>query len=85
MRPGVGGSAIDQRTTRHAGYGLSQGKRKRIEECFGWLKTSQGAGQGGWGLYGDPLRIAEPSWIKSFLNLFIIQNGICSVLNSATT
>jgi transposase len=34
-----GGSAIDQRTTRHAGYGISQKKRKRIEECFGWLKT----------------------------------------------
>jgi hypothetical protein len=34
-----GGSAIDGRTTRHAGYGLSQKKRKRIEECFGWLKT----------------------------------------------
>ena len=33
-----GGSAIDARTTRHAGYGLSQKKRKRIEECFGWLK-----------------------------------------------
>lgn len=34
-----GGSAIDQRTTRHAGYAVSQRKRKRIEECFGWLKT----------------------------------------------
>jgi len=34
-----GGSAIDRRTTRHLGYGLSQKKRKRIEECFGWLKT----------------------------------------------
>jgi transposase len=34
-----GGSAIDQRTTRHAGYPVSQRKRKRIEECFGWLKT----------------------------------------------
>jgi transposase len=34
-----GGSAIDQRTTRHAGYRISQQKRKRIEECFGWLKT----------------------------------------------
>ena len=33
-----GGSAIDQRTTRHAGYALSQTRRKRIEECFGWLK-----------------------------------------------
>jgi IS5 family transposase len=34
-----GGSAIDGRTTRHEGYGISQRKRKRIEECFGWLKT----------------------------------------------
>jgi transposase len=33
-----GGSAIDARTTRHAGYAVSQRKRKRIEECFGWLK-----------------------------------------------
>jgi transposase len=34
-----GGSAIDGRTTRHPGYAVSQHKRKRIEECFGWLKT----------------------------------------------
>ena len=34
-----GGSAIDGRTTRHEGYQVSQKKRKRIEECFGWLKT----------------------------------------------
>src|SRR5229473_2679737 len=34
-----GGSAIDGRTTRHSGYAISQKKRKRIEECFGWLKT----------------------------------------------
>ena len=34
-----GGSAIDGRTTRHAGYKVSQRKRKRIEEVFGWLKT----------------------------------------------
>ena len=34
-----GGSAIDSRTTRHQGYRFSQKKRKRIEECFGWLKT----------------------------------------------
>lgn len=31
--------AIDGRTTRHAGYAVSQRKRKRIEEIFGWLKT----------------------------------------------
>jgi hypothetical protein len=34
-----GGSAIDGRITRHAGYLLSQRKRKRIEEVLGWLKT----------------------------------------------
>ena len=33
-----GDSAIDARSTRHAGYKVSQKKRKRIEECFGWLK-----------------------------------------------
>lgn len=35
----IGGSAIDGRTTRHAGYRLSQIVRKRIEEHFGWGKT----------------------------------------------
>jgi transposase len=34
-----GGSAIDSRTTRHVGYEISQRKRRRIEEVFGWLKT----------------------------------------------
>ncbi len=34
-----GGSAIDERTTRHEGYKISQRKRKRIEEVFGWMKT----------------------------------------------
>src|SRR6059058_912043 len=34
-----GGSAIDKRTTRHAGYKVSQVRRKRVEEVFGWLKT----------------------------------------------
>jgi len=34
-----GGSAIDERTTRHAGYEISQRKRKRVEEIFGWMKT----------------------------------------------
>ena len=35
-------SAIDGRTTRHAGYGLSQRIRKRIEEAFGWVKIIAG-------------------------------------------
>jgi IS5 family transposase len=33
---------IDARTTRHPGYALSQQKRKRVEEIFGWLKTVGG-------------------------------------------
>ena len=32
-------SAIDERTTRHEGYAVSQRKRKRVEEVFGWMKT----------------------------------------------
>jgi IS5 family transposase len=35
-------SAIDRRTTRHAGYGVSQRFRKRVEEIFGWMKTVGG-------------------------------------------
>jgi len=35
-------SAIDRRTTRHPGYLTSQRVRKRIEEAFGWIKTTGG-------------------------------------------
>jgi len=38
----IKGSAIDGRTTRHAGYGVSQRKRKLVEEAFGWGKTIAG-------------------------------------------
>ena len=30
---------MDGRTTRHIGYAISQRKRKRVEEIFGWAKT----------------------------------------------
>jgi hypothetical protein len=36
----IKGSAIDGRTTRHAGYGMSQRKRKLVEEAFGWARLS---------------------------------------------
>lgn len=36
------GSAIDGRTTRHAGYAVSQRRRKLVEEPFGWMKTIGG-------------------------------------------
>ena len=35
-------SAIDRRTTRHVAYAVSQRKRKRLEEVFGWAKTIAG-------------------------------------------
>jgi transposase len=35
-------SAVDGRTTRHEGYRVSQQKRKRVEEIFGWMKTVGG-------------------------------------------
>ena len=51
-------SAIDRRTTRHAGYAVGMRKRKRVEEIFGWLKTvgmmrktrQRGTGKVGWSL-----------------------------------
>jgi hypothetical protein len=38
-------TAIDGRTTRHPGYAVSQRKRKRIEEIFGWTKAPGGVAQ----------------------------------------
>ena len=38
-------TAIDRRTTRHAGYWISQRFRKRIEEIFGWVKPVGGLAQ----------------------------------------
>jgi IS5 family transposase len=35
-------TAMDRRTTRHPGYAISQCCRKRIEEVFGWAKSSAG-------------------------------------------
>ena len=35
-------SVVDKRTTRHAGYQVSQRIRKRVEEIFGWIKTIAG-------------------------------------------
>lgn len=67
-------SAIDRRTTRHIGYEISQQRRKRIEEIFGWLKTV------------GPLRklqhrgLAKVRWIFKFTaaayNLVRIRNLI---------
>ncbi len=37
-----GGSAIDDRTTRHASYQISQAKRPLIEKIFGWMKQTGG-------------------------------------------
>ena len=35
-------SAVDGRTTRHAGYGHSQRRRKLVEQVYGWVKTVGG-------------------------------------------
>jgi transposase len=35
-------SAVDDRTTRHPGYAVSQTKRKLVEESFGWCKSIGG-------------------------------------------
>jgi IS5 family transposase len=38
-------TAIDGRALRHPGYAISQCCRKRIEEVFGWIKTTGGLAQ----------------------------------------
>jgi transposase len=38
-------TAVDRRTTRHPGYWISQCIRKRIEEIFGWIKSTGGLAQ----------------------------------------
>jgi len=71
-------SAIDARTTRHPGYGLSQRARKRVEEIFGWLKTvgllrqtrHRGRARVGWmfvfGLAAyNLLRIRNLTWVPA--------------------
>jgi len=45
VAPNTKNSAIDARTTRHAGHAISQRIRKRIEEPFGWAKTIGGGRQ----------------------------------------
>jgi transposase len=45
VAPNTKNSAIDARTTRHAGHAISQRIRKRIEEPFGWTKTIGGGRQ----------------------------------------
>ena len=37
-----GSVTVDERTTRHAGYEISQRKRKRVEQVFGWMKMVGG-------------------------------------------
>lgn len=65
-------SSVDGRTTRHDGYEISQRKRKRIEEIFGWLKTV--------GLMRRPMvrGLNKVSWMFSFsvavYNLVRINN-----------
>lgn len=56
-----GGSAIDTRTTRHAGYAVSQRRRKLVEECFGWIKTV--------GLFSQTRHrgVARVGWCFTFL------------------
>ncbi len=73
-------SAIDGRTTRHAGYEISQRKRKLVEEGFGWGKTIGG-------LRKLQHRGREKvAWIFSFVNAAynlvrlrtLIRAGVCA-------
>lgn len=65
-------SAIDRRTTRHRGYGVSQRRRKLVEESFGWAKTMGGLRKvhvRGLDLVADVVR-----WTAAAYNLIRIRN-----------
>lgn len=73
-------SAVDQRTTRHLGYEISQVKRKLVEEGFGWGKTIGGLRK----LHHRGR--AKVSWIFTFTNAAynlvrirtLIRVGVCT-------
>jgi hypothetical protein len=73
-------SAIDGRTTRHPGYAISQVKRRRVEEIFGWMKTVGGMRKlryrglhlVGWML---PLRLRPTTWCGCGTWLPQVQKG----------
>ena len=56
-----GGSAIDERRTRHHGYRVSQRIRKRVEEIFGWMKTVGGLLRK---RYKSPDRTQFAAWLE---------------------
>lgn len=65
-------SGIDGRTTRHPGYEISQRKRKRVEEIFGWQKTVGNLRK----LHFHGLRLVGESvrWTSIAFNLLRIRN-----------
>jgi len=68
---GTRGSAIDGRTSRHAGYVASQRMRKRVEECFGWSKD------------GRPLRKMKVYGKRKVAFLATLTVGIYTLLRVA--
>ena len=65
-------SAIDKRTTRHAGYEASQRKRKRVEEIFGWAKATANLRQ----VHYRGLRLVSETvrWTSIAFNLVRLRN-----------
>ena len=86
------GSAIDQRTVRHAGYDISQKVRKRVEKVFGWPKTVGGnrKSQGWTGVQSRPglvvvlpAGLAGPAPRRASLHLRIgeaLERRACSAI-----
>jgi transposase len=66
------GSGIDERTTRHPGYAISQKLRKRVEEIFGWMKTVGGIRQVK--LRGLPNVESRFTFAASVFNLIRMRN-----------
>jgi transposase len=63
-------TAVDRRTTRHAGYEVSQRIRKRIEESFGWAKSIGGAAK---------VKLRGLAKVKGFFALRIIAYNLIRI------
>lgn len=65
-------SAVDDRTTRHEGYAISQRKRKRVEEIFGWSKATANLRQ----VHYRGIRLVSETvrWTSIAFNLVRLRN-----------
>ncbi len=67
---------IDGRTLRHAGNGISQRCRKRVEEMSGWLKTTGGIAR---------VKVRGLAKVQAVFTFAIVAYNLVRILNPKGT